>query len=203
MALTGALGSRTGNNGDIALVQIFGYRETLSLDARARFRLPDELAGMLHRALGRAQARGQAAGPPAAFERLTFYLVPGPGRRVLLYPPTNIHLAVERFENPPAGMDAGAIRQARDYFYDRMRFVEADRQNRLLLPEGLRVHAGIGEEVKQIALVAHNYWLALAPAELVEELTAARLDAFEKMAPELLDPAHRTPPDLSDTAQTD
>jgi DNA-binding transcriptional regulator/RsmH inhibitor MraZ len=190
----GDTGLQLGAEGRAWVVRVFGFQESLKLDNRGRFRLPDDLVGALHRALASAQAGpSAAAAPAAAFERLSFYFVPGAGRRILLYPPSNITLAVERFEDPPPGMDPQDVRQARDYFYFRMRFVEADRQNRLLIPEGLREHAGIGPEVEEVSLVAHNYWLALSPSALVRQQVAQRLEAFGRMAPDLLDPAYRTP----------
>jgi hypothetical protein len=73
-----------------------------------------------------------------------------------------------------------------------MRFVEADRQNRLQLPEPLRTHAQIDGEVQQVSLIAHNYWLALTRAELDEQRTLEDLEAFEKAAPDLLNPACRS-----------
>ncbi|MHC5035596.1 MAG: hypothetical protein ACYTFZ_11235 [Planctomycetota bacterium] len=182
-----------GNNGHADLVRLFGYQAFLSLDARGRFRLPDDLSAAIHRELGRIQQAAASAAPVAAFERLALYFVPGTRERVFLYPAPNIHLAVESFEGPPPGMEPEVVRQARDYFYSRMRFVEADKQNRLLIPETLRLHAGIDEQVQQIALVAHNFWLALMRSELVEQRAAENLAAFEQAAPDLLNPVYRTP----------
>jgi len=194
--------SSTGGKRDPGLLELMGRQDVLSLDSRWRFRLPDDLAGTLHRALARAGAESPA-GPPAAFERLAFYFVPGPGARILLYPPSNVHLAVDRFENPPAGLDPAVIRRARDYFYYRMRFVEADKQNRLQIPEGLREHAEINEAVEQIALVAHNHWLVLTSSELVKQQVAGQFEAFNELAADLLDPAYPTPPVSTETDLTD
>ena len=96
-----------GNNGHPGLVRIFGYQESLRLDARGRFRIPDELAAALQRQLGRLGESGAAR--PAAFERLAFYFVPGTGRRIFLYPTPNIDLAVERFDLP---VDYDSLAQA-------------------------------------------------------------------------------------------
>jgi DNA-binding transcriptional regulator/RsmH inhibitor MraZ len=182
-----------GGNGHTGLVRIFGYQETVSLDARGRCRLPDELAGAVQRELGRAARAASPETPPAAFERLAFYMVPGTRQRIFVYPTPNIRLAVENFENPPEDVPAELVRQARDYFYYRMRFVEADKQNRLAIPDGLREHAGIDEQVSQVTLVAQNYWLALSRAELVEQAAAENRDAFDKAAPDLLNPVRRRP----------
>jgi DNA-binding transcriptional regulator/RsmH inhibitor MraZ len=182
-----------GNSGGNGLVRLFGFRESLSLDARGRFRLPDNLSAMLHRELGRLQRSVASDAPPAAFERLSFYLVPGTLKRVFIYPIPNVHLAVERFENPPTGIDADTIRRARDYFYDRMSFIEADRQNRVVIPDALREHAGIDGSVEKIALVGRNYWLALSRADVAERRVAENLGAFEQAAPDLLDPVRRMP----------
>jgi len=173
------------------MVRLFGYQEVLSLDARGRFRLPDELSGLLFSELGRASRSAGASAAPAAYERLAFYFVPGTRRRIFLYPTPNIDLAVRSFEQPPAGMPPEVVRQARDYFYNHMRFVDADKQNRLLIPEALRRHAEIGEQVQQIALVAQNYWLTLSRSELVEKEMAENLGAFEQVAADLLDPVCR------------
>jgi len=183
----------TGNNGKSGLVRLYGYQTTVSLDGRGRFRLPDDLAAALHRALGAVRQSPPSETPPAVFERLSFYFVPGPLERIFLYPTCNIRLAVQSFESPPPGLKPDVVRRARDYFYLRMRFVEADRQNRLVVPEGLRLHAGIDERVEQIALVAQNYWLALSRTELVEERTKDDWKAFEEASPDLLDPVYRTP----------
>ncbi len=182
-----------GNNGKDGLVRLYGYQGTVSLDGRGRFRLPDDLAAALHRALGAVSRSASADTPPAVFERLSFYFVPAPLNRIFIYPTCNIRLAVQSFESPPPGLQPDVVRRARDYFYLRMRFVEADRQNRLVIPDGLRLHAGIGERVEQIALVAQNYWLALSRTELVEERTADDAKAFEEASPDLLDPVYRAP----------
>ena len=183
-----------GNNGHEGLVRLFGYQETLSLDARGRFRLPDELAGLLHREMGRAARSAASETPPSAFERLAFYFVPGTRRRVFLYPTPNVQLAVRSFDRPAPGMSPEVVRQARDYLYNHMRFVEADKQNRLVIPDARRAHGQIDEQVPHIALVAQNYWLTLSRSELVEKEMAENLGAFEQVAPDLLDPVYRTPP---------
>jgi len=190
-----------GDNGHAGLVRIFGYQETVTLDSRGRCRLPDELAAAVQRELGRVQRAAAPDAPPAAFERLAFYMAPGTRQRIFVYPTPNIRLAIESFESPPPGLPAEVVRQARDYFYYRMRFVEADKQNRLAIPDGLREHAQIGEQVKQITLVAQNHWLALSRAELVEQRAAEGLEAFEKAAPDLLNPVYRRPPGETSEAE--
>jgi DNA-binding transcriptional regulator/RsmH inhibitor MraZ len=187
--LMGMAEQSAGNSGNGRLVRLRGYEESVSLDTRARFRMPDLLAGALQRELGRAQAHAS----PAAFERLSLYFVPGTRKRIFLYPAPNIELAVQSFEGPPPGLEPETIRRARDYFYHRMRFVEADKQNRFVIPDGLRQHAGIDEEAQQVTLVAHNYWLALSRSELVEQETQENRAAFEQAATDLLDPAYRAP----------
>ncbi len=187
------LESLAGNNGSKGLVRVSGYQETVSLDSRGRFRLPDELASAMHRELGRVARAAGGEAPPAAFERLAFYLVPAAGRRIFVYPTPNVRLAVQGFENPPPGLSAEQVRRARDYFYYRMRFVEADKQNRLVLPDGLREHADIDEQVQHVTLVAQNHWLALSRTELVQQRAAENLEAFEQVAPDLLDPVYRPP----------
>jgi len=182
-----------GNGRNHSLVRLFGYQDSVSLDERGRFRLPDDLASALHRELGRVQRAADPEMALAAYERLSFYFVPGTQRRVFLYPIPNIDLALERFENPPADLDPEVIRRARDYLYYRMRFVEADKQNRLVIPEGLREHAHIDEQVQQITLVAQDYWLALIRSDLAEARVAEQVEAFEQVAADLLDPARRTP----------
>lgn len=190
----GAAEPSTGNSGHEGMVRLFGYQEVLSLDARGRFRLPDELSGLLHHEMGRvAQAAGSVAAP-SAYQRLAFYFVPGTRRRIFLYPTPNIELAVRSFDQPAPGMAPDMVRKARDYFYNHMRFVEADRQNRLVIPDALRTHAEIGEQVQHIALVAQNYWLTLSRSELVEKEMADNLGAFEQVAPDLLDPVYRNAP---------
>ncbi len=174
------------------LVRLFGYQETLSLDERGRFRLPDELAGALQREIGRVAH--DTAGATAPFERLALYFVPGTQKRVFLYPAANIHLAIDRFENPPPGMDPRVVRRARDYFYYRMRFVESDKQNRFLIPDGLREHADLGEQAGQVTLVAQNHWLALSRSDLQERRALEDLEAFEAAAPDLLNPVYTAGP---------
>jgi len=189
----GAAEQTGGNNGRLPLIELHGYQGVVSLDTRGRFRLPDDLTGALQRTLGRAERLPGSEVPPAVFERLAFYFVPGSRRRIFLYPAPNIRLAVESFENPPASLAADTTRRARDYFFLRMRFVEADRQNRLVIPEGLRQHAGIDEKVQQIALVGHHYWLALCRTELVELEVTGGAEAFELAADDVLDPVRRAP----------
>lgn len=177
----------TGNSGPNGLVRLFGVQEVLSLDNRGRFRLPDDLAGALRHELGRV-------GCGSAQDRLALYFVPGTARRIFLYPVPNVHLAVDRFENPPHGLDPAVVRRARDYFYYRMRFVEGDRQNRFNIPEGARQHAGIDDDVQQIAVVAHNYWLSFSRADLEEQRALENLATFDQAADELLDPVYRVIP---------
>jgi DNA-binding transcriptional regulator/RsmH inhibitor MraZ len=181
-----------GDSGGNGQVRLFGYQDSLSLDARGRFRLPDELAGTVHREMGRIRAGADA--PVAAYERLAFYFVPGTEKRIFLYPVPNIDLAISAFESPPPGLEPQVVRKARDYFYYRMRFVEADKQNRLVIPEGLRRHADIDETVPQVTLIAQNFWLALSRTEAVEQATTENLEAFEQVASDLLNPVYRTPP---------
>ncbi|MFO8006400.1 MAG: hypothetical protein R6V05_01550 [Candidatus Brocadiia bacterium] len=183
-----------GRNG---LVRLFGYHETLSLDQRGRFRLPDHLAGALNQELGRVRQAAGALDQTGGPQRLAFYFVPGTRERIFLYPVPNAGLATDSFENPPPGVDPDVLRKARDYFYDLMRFVEADKQNRLLIPEELRTHAGIDQSVEQVTLVAHNNWLALSRSDLAEKRTRENLEAFEQAAPDLLNPVRSRPPESS------
>ena len=186
----GASEQSTGDKGRDRLVRLLGYNESLSLDDRGRFRLPDQMANALQREMGRVSDSSS----PAPYERLALYFVPGTRERIFLYPAPNIQLAIDRFENPPPGMEPDVIRRARDYFYYRMRFVEADKQNRFLIPEGLREHAGIDEEVEQITVVAHNHWLSLSRSDREEQRAMENLEAFESAAPDLLNPVYPTPP---------
>jgi len=179
------MGGMAESNSD-SLMHLFGYRELLRLDERFRFRVPDELAGRLHREMGRVAGRSQM--PPAAFERLSFYFVPGPNERILLFPPTNIEVATGRFENPLAAAEAADIRAARDYFYSMMRFVEADRQNRFVLPEHLRGHAGIDEREREVLLIAHDLWLVIIRASVTAEEDRKGKEALDRVGADVLDP---------------
>ncbi len=187
------MGAIEESKGRVGLVRLFGYRETLSLDQRGRFRLPDHLAGALNQELGRVRQAAAALDQTRGPERLAFYFVPGTRQRIFLYPVPNARLATDSFENPPPGMDPEVLRRARDYFYDLMRFVEADKQNRLLIPDELRTHAGIDQSVEQVTVVAHNNWLALSRSDLAEQRTRENLEAFEQAAPDLLNPVHARP----------
>ena len=182
-----------GNNGGNQLVRLFGYQATLSLDPRGRFRIPDDLAAAVQRELGRVQGAAQPAAPAPAFERLAFYMAPATRNRVFLYPLPNVPLAISRIENPPAGVPPQQVRGFRDYFFRLTRYLEADRQNRLAIPEGLRHHAGIGDDVQQIDLVAQNYWLVLMRADEAKQREADDRQAFESVADDLLDPLRWTP----------
>ena len=179
----GVIETPTGNGGGNGLVRLVGFEESLSLDERGRFRLPDELSAALQRELGRV-------GNGAAFDRLALYFVPAAGKRVFLYPVPNVRLAIDRFETPPPGMDPAVVRRARDYFYYRMRFVEADRQNRFGIPDGVRQHAGITDDVQQISIVAHNHWLSLSRTDLEEQRALENLATFDSAADDLLDPVY-------------
>ncbi len=185
-----------GDNGRSQFVRVFGHQAALSLDARGRFRIPDDLAAAVQRELGRVQGLAQGTAPASAFERLAFYMVPGTRERIFLYPLPNVPLAIRRIENPPADMQPGQIRGFRDYFFRRTRYLEADRQNRLAIPEGLRQHAGIGDDVQQIDLVAQNYWLVLTRAEAAQQRETDDREAFEQVADDLLDPLRWSPSEL-------
>lgn len=171
---------------DSTLVHIFGHRETLRLDARCRFRLPDDLARRLQQEIGRVA--GQSNLPPAALERLAFYFVPGTAGRLFLYPPQNIGVAIARFDSPPDGQDPDLVRAARDYFYSMMCFVEADRQHRLQIPEHLREHGGVDGGESHVVLTAHDLWLTVAKSSVAKDLDARGRKALEEVGPSLLDP---------------
>jgi len=81
-----------GNNGHPDKVHIYGFRESLRLDDRSRFRIPDELAAILHEEFGRT--RGESNVPSSAFQRLGFYFAPGPASKIFLYPGSSDILAV-------------------------------------------------------------------------------------------------------------
>ncbi|MCD6416088.1 MAG: hypothetical protein J7M08_05270 [Planctomycetes bacterium] len=200
MATFGAL---WGNPGNGRLVRLLGYREVLSLDQRGRFRLPDQLAAVLREEVARLRQSPSALNQTPAFSRLSFYFVPATEKRILLYPLPNIGLAIQSFEDPPPGFDHDLIRRAREYFYAHMRFVEADKQNRLAVPEDLKEHADIDETVKQVTLVAHHHWLVLTPSELAKEHLERNKPAFDEIADELLNPAYpppeKSPPDANET----
>ncbi len=183
-----------GNGGNGRLIRLFGYQEELSLDPRGRFRLPDNLVAVLHQELGRVRHVDPSLAQGPAVERLSFYLVPGTRKRIFIYPTPNVGLAIESFESPPPGIDPEIIRHAREYLYHRMRYVEADKQNRVAISEGLRDHAEIDESVQQITLTAHNCWLALTRSELAEQRVRENLEAFKQAAPDLLDPVNPRPP---------
>lgn len=193
----------SGNNGNGRLVRLFGYQEQLSLDARGRFRLPDHLVSVLRQEMVRVRQSDGALNQAPVPERLAFYFVPGTREQVFLYPPANVRLAIRSFEDPPPGIDPDVIRRARDYFYLRMRFVEADKQNRLMIPDGLREHAHIDDGVEQVTLVAHNNWLSLTRSELAEQRTMENLEAFEQAAPDLLNPAYPRPSGASDDSASE
>jgi DNA-binding transcriptional regulator/RsmH inhibitor MraZ len=175
---------------DLNLARIFGYRDVLSLDARHRFRLPDGLAASLHQEQGRVGPQTNL--PRAAVQRLAFYFVPGTKRRIFLYPASNIEIAITRFECPPPGKDPEELRAARDYFYSAMTFVEADRQNRLQVPDHLLEHAGLEGE-RQVVLMSHNYWLSIAGTSVAKDINARGREALEKIGPEVLDPVQSQP----------
>ena len=186
-----------GNYDSPELVHVHGYRSSLKLDSRFRFRLPDDLSAYLRVEFGRAAAG--ASMPSAALSRLAFYLVPGPGQRLLLYPGPNIKVAIERFENPSVGADPAQLRQARDYFYSMMRFLDADAQGRILLPPHLRRHAGIETPNEGIVLTSHNLWLTLMQASVAEEEDLRVREALEAVGADVLDPVWPArPPSDSD-----
>lgn len=181
------------------LVHTFGHRENLSVDGRMRFRLPDHLAGHLQREMGRVD--GQSNLPPAAQQRMGFYFVPGTRDRIFLYPAQNIDVAIARFESPPAGSDPQRVRQARDYFYSMMTFVEADRQNRLQIPDHLCDHAGLDDDCGQVVLVGHNLWLSISRSETAEDMQAEGREALEEIGADILDPVVQ--PDSSRIDESD
>ncbi len=184
---------------DPSLVHILGHRETLRLDARCRFRLPDNLAARLQQELGRVGDQSNL--PPGAFQRLSFYFAPGTSSRIFLYPAPNIAVAVERFENPPAGQDPELVRTARDYFYGMLSFVEADRQNRLLIPEHLREHAAIDPAEGHVVLVCHDLWLTILRGSAAEQFDVAGGEALEEVGPSVLDPVNPAQPSARESAQ--
>jgi len=182
----GAAEQSRGIHADPSYVHLVGAREELKLDGRFRFRLPDQLAGRLQQEMGRVQSDSKM--PPGAFQRLSFYFVPGPNEQILLYPPTNIEIAIDRFQNPVVDADPAQIRAARDYFYSRMEYVEADKQNRLVIPEHLREHAGLDEDQKEVLLNGHGLWLVLRKSSLAAEREANGKEAMNQVGGNILDP---------------
>ena len=175
-----------------ALVHVYGYRSSLKLDGRFRFRLPEDLSAQLRVEFGRVSA--DSAMPTPVLSRLAFYLVPGPGERVLLYPGPNIKVAIERFENPSVGADPAQLRQARDYFYSMMRFLEADSQGRILLPPHLRQHAAIEDNDEDVVLTGHNLWLSLTRGSLAAQEDQKGREALDSIGADVLDPVRRAEP---------
>ncbi len=169
------------------LVTFFGFQDTLSLDARGRFRLPDDLAAAL-------RARSLPLPGASGYERLSFYFVPGTEDRAFLYPVPNVQMVIDRFENPPPGMDPSVVRRARDYLYHCMRYVEGDRQNRFSIPDAVREHAGITDDVQRITLVAHNHWLSLGRADLEEQRAQKNRQTFKTAVADLMDPVYPPAP---------
>lgn len=190
----GTSGAQRVENGSPGLVHICGYPQVLSLDERFRFRIPDDLAQRLHREMGRVA--GDSHMPPAAFERLSLYFVAGPNQRILLFAPCNIRVPMQRFENPPPGADPVQIRAARDYFYRMMQFVEADRQNRFVIPEHLRQHGGIDEPEREVLLITHDLWLVLVRSSLAREEDRMGREALDQLGADIIDPVRvsRNPP---------
>ena len=168
------------------VIHVYGYGASLKLDARFRFRLPDDLSGHLRTELGRLA--GDSPLPTAMLSRLSFYLVPGPHARLLLYPGPNIRVAIDCFENPQVSGDPAQIRQARDYFYKMMRFVETDTQGRILLPEHLRRHAGIATPREEVVLTGHNLWLTLVRGSLAAEEDLRGREALDAFGADVIDP---------------
>jgi len=169
-------------------MQVLGYEEDLKIDARGRFRLPGQLARILRKALDSTSLVGAPATPADDDDdRLGLYFAPGSGSRIFIYPVPNIYLAVDGFNNPPAGADPHQIRAARDYFYYRLRFVQGDRQNRFQLPDGLRKHARIDDSVEQISIIARGSWLTLMPSSRTDEFDQG---AFDAVAADMLDPVN-------------
>ena len=188
------------NTTDSNLIHTYGHRETLSLDDRCRFRLPDDLAARLHQEQGRIDSESNLT--QAALQRLAFYFVPGTGGRIFLYPAPNIRVAIAGFESPPQGQDPTLLRAARDYFYSMMTFVEADRQNRLQIPDHLREHAAMDNGERQIVLVSHNLWFSIAKESAARERDADGRDALEQVGPSVLDPIQcEQQPSARDDAQ--
>ena len=179
-----------GGEGNGRLVHLIGFQEDVSLDERGRLRLPDRLVRMLGDEFGRLQEQGVALDQTSEDGRLSLYLAPGTRQRILVYPVPNIWLAIEGFQNPPPGRDPRAIRDARDYFYALMRFVETDRQNRIVLTDRLMGHAGLADADRQVTLVGHDHWLELTRTELAEQRIAEKLERFEQEADDVLDPAY-------------
>jgi MraZ protein len=154
--------------------------------------VPDELARELTGELARAAAQSNL--PPRALQRLSFYLVPGTQRRIFLYPPTNIQVAVQRFESPPPGQDPAQVRAARDYFYSMMGFAEADRQNRVQIPDHLREHAGLDAKERQALIAGHNLWLTIVKSSAAKEMQEKGFSALEEVGPNVLDRVDTTQP---------
>lgn len=181
-------------NDELAVVEIWGCGDAVSVDGRLRFRLPDAMVDQLRNAFARNREATNL--PPDAVNRLPFYFAPGTGGRIFLYPAPNIEFATQRFERPPAGIDPDVLRKARDYFYGLLRFVEADRQNRLQIPDALRKHAGMDDGVDRVVLTCRGRWFTIARLDAEQEQFAGRKASFDECSEDVLDPV-----DSGDLAQ--
>lgn len=168
------------------LIEIFGRGDPLSLDARKRFRLPDALVDELRVAFHRVATHTDLS--PDAINRLPFYFAPGTQNRIFLVPAPNLHVLTDRLEHPAAGSDPVQVRKARDYFYSLLRYADADRQNRLQIPDALQRHAGIEDGAESVSLICRGLWFVLCRAETEQQMLADGKAAFDQYGDDLLDP---------------
>jgi DNA-binding transcriptional regulator/RsmH inhibitor MraZ len=166
------------------LIRVAGLNHDLLLDDRLRIRIPDELARYLIREQGRLS--GQPSAAPSDV-RLGFYLAPGTRGRILLYPSLNAALATWAVEHPPAGLDPKAVRSARNFFYYHFQYVEADKFNRLLIPEQIRELTNLGRENRKVFVRGKQYYFELMDESAFGELCQVGKDDFERIGDDLLD----------------
>lgn len=167
------------------LIPVAGLNYDLLLDDRLRIRLPDELADLLRDAV---MKQIEGADIRRSEIRLAFYLAPGTNRRLLLYPRGNHELATEAVERPRPGLDPVKVRSARNHFYYHFQYVEADKFNRLTIPERHRKLIGLGEEGRKIMLRAKKYYFEIMSEQAFEHLDSVGRNDFEEVGDDLLDP---------------
>ena len=161
--------------------------------------MPDGLARNLLQEMARLAGKSDLL--PGALERLSFYFVVAADQQVLLFPAPNVHIAIERWESPPADCDEGLWRSARNYFYRMMCFAEADRQNRLQIPDHIREHAGINGSDDHIALVCRDLWVSLVKGSALKQQDVTGGEALNQLGPGVQDPVHRPQPLQRDASE--
>lgn len=126
---------------------IFTGTHEHTIDSKNRLAIPSEMRQQLVRAI-----HGRDADPKQA-EGIVLYVTPGEGSCLYVYTEDGFERRAEQLDH--SEMEAGELLAYERMFFSHAQRVETDKQGRVRLPESLKAHAGLGDEVVLLGVKDH------------------------------------------------